>query len=52
VKKVWDYIKTHGLQDPQNPQRLNPDAVLAAVTGPGPIKMFELPPRVSQHISG
>jgi chromatin remodeling complex protein RSC6 len=50
VRRVWAYIKTHQLQDRENPQRLHPDALLAEVTGPGPIKLYELPRRVSEHM--
>lgn len=33
LKKVWDYIKAHNLQDPEDKKMIVPDATLAAVSG-------------------
>jgi len=33
IKKVWEYIKAHNLQDPKNKRLIQPDAKLAKVFG-------------------
>lgn len=33
LKRVWDYIKAHNLQDPKDKRRILPDAPLAAIFG-------------------
>jgi chromatin remodeling complex protein RSC6 len=51
TKKLWDYIKKHGLQDAKNKRMINPDAKLAAVFGgKKPVSMFEMTKLVSKHI--
>jgi upstream activation factor subunit UAF30 len=51
TKKLWDYIKAHGLQDAQNKRQINADATLAPIFGGKPsISMFELAKLVSQHV--
>lgn len=51
TKKLWDYIKKHNLQDPQNKRNIVPDAKLAKVLGSQqPIDMFKLTSAISKHI--
>jgi upstream activation factor subunit UAF30 len=51
TKKLWDYIKAHGLQDARDKRRINADATLAPIFGGKPsISMFELAKLVSQHV--
>jgi len=50
-KKIWDYIKKHGLQDKKNKRQINPDDKLAAVVGKKPITMFELTAKYNKHLS-
>lgn len=51
TKKLWDYIKKHGLQDKTNKRNINPDAKLAKVLGsPQPIDMFKMTGKVAKHI--
>lgn len=50
TKKVWDYIKAHNLQDPQNKRRIVPDKALSAILGKEPIDMFAMTKRLSAHI--
>ncbi|CCP62501.1 DNA topoisomerase I/SWI domain fusion protein [Chlamydia trachomatis L1/1322/p2] len=51
IKKMWDYIKENGLQDPTNKRNINPDDKLAKVFGTEkPIDMFQMTKMVSQHI--
>jgi len=51
MKKVWDYIKAHNLQDPKNKRIIKPDANLAKVFGNSePIDMFKLAGVLGKHI--
>jgi chromatin remodeling complex protein RSC6 len=50
VKKIWDYIKKHGLQDKKNRRMINADAKLKAVFGKDQVSMFELAKIVSKHV--
>jgi chromatin remodeling complex protein RSC6 len=51
VKKIWDYIKKHGLQDKKNRRMINADAKLKAIFGgKSQISMFELAKVVSKHV--
>lgn len=52
TKAVWDYIKKHGLQDPQNKQSINADEKLKAVfNGKAQVNMFEMTKLISGHMS-
>ena len=52
VKKLWAYIKKHGLQDSKNKRNINADAALKAVFGgKGTVSMFEMTKLVSKHLS-
>jgi upstream activation factor subunit UAF30 len=50
AKKIWDYIKKHGLQDKKNKRQINPDEKLAAVIGKKSITMFELTAKYNKHL--
>ncbi len=51
LKKVWAYIKSHNLQDPQNKRRIIPDDTLAKLFGTSdPIDMFKIAGIVSKHM--
>ncbi len=50
MKKLWDYIKAHGLQDPKDKRTIVADAKLAAVLGKPSVGMFELAGIASQHL--
>lgn len=51
IKKLWDYIKEHQLQDPQNKRLIVPDAALSKVFGSkDPIDMMKLAGHVNKHI--
>lgn len=51
MKKLWDYIKKHKLQDPNNKRNINPDPKLAKVFGsPQPIDMFKMTSKISKHL--
>lgn len=51
VKKTWEYIKKHNLQDPENKKMIVPDDKLAKVFGSSdPINMTQLLSKLSKHI--
>ena len=52
VKKLWEYIKKHDLQDPANKRNINADEALKKVfDGKATVNMFEMTKLVSQHLS-
>ena len=51
VKKLWEYIKKHNLQDPNNKRNINADENLKKVFGKGTVNMFEMTKLVSKHLS-
>lgn len=52
VKKLWEYIKKNGLQDPTNKRNINADAALKKVFGgKATVNMFEMTKLVSGHLS-
>jgi upstream activation factor subunit UAF30 len=42
VSKVWDYIKAHNLQNPDNRREILADAALRKVFGKDKVTMFEM----------
>jgi chromatin remodeling complex protein RSC6 len=51
IKKLWDYIKAHGLQDAQNKGQINADAMLEPnFDEKKSTAMFKLAKLVSQHV--
>lgn len=51
TKKLWDYIKKHKLQDPNNKRNIIPDKKLATVLGSSsPIDMFKMTSKLSKHL--
>ena len=52
VKKLWEYIKKHKLQDTKNKRNINADENLKAVFGgKKTVSMFEMTKLVSKHLS-
>ena len=51
VKKLWDYIKRHDLQDKKNRRNINADANLKPIFGKSQVSMFEMTKLVSKHLS-
>ncbi len=52
TKKIWAYIKKHGLQDKKNRRDINADAALKAVFGgKSKVNMFEMTKLVNKHLS-
>jgi len=51
TKKLWDYIKKHGLQDQTNKRNINADAALKPIFGgKDQVSMFEMTKLVSGHV--
>ena len=52
VSKVWDYIKAHNLQNPENRREILADDKLRAVFGgQDKVTMFEVSKHLAQHLS-
>ena len=52
VKKLWVYIKKHGLQDAKNRRMINADENLKPIFGgKKQVSMFEMTKYVSKHLS-
>lgn len=52
VKKLWAYIKSNNLQDPNKKRNINADAALKVVFGgKATVDMFEMTKLVSKHLS-
>ena len=53
TKKLWEYIKAKGLQNPEKKTEIIADDALKAVFGgKEKVTMFEMTKLVSQHIQG
>ena len=50
VKKVWDYVKAHNLQDPKDKRVIVADAKLLPVFGKDRVGMFEITGLVGKHL--
>lgn len=51
IKKVWDYIKEHNLQNPSNKREILNDAKLKAIFEKDSETMFEMNKLISKHLS-
>lgn len=52
TKKIWAYIKKHGLQDKKNRRNINADDKLKAVfKGKKQVNMFEMTKLVASHLN-
>jgi upstream activation factor subunit UAF30 len=51
TKRLWAYIKKHGLQDKKNKRMINADAALKPVFGgKSTVNMFEMTKLVNKHL--
>jgi upstream activation factor subunit UAF30 len=51
TKKIWDYIKKHGLQDKDNRRMINADEKLKPIFGgKKQVSMFEMTKLVNNHL--
>ena len=51
VKKVWEYIKKHDLQDEKDKRNINADAKLEKIFGKKQSSMFEMNKYLSAHLT-
>jgi len=51
IKKPWEYIKAHNLQNPANKRNILCDAKLLAILGKPEVTMFELTGLAGKHLS-
>jgi upstream activation factor subunit UAF30 len=50
VSRVWDYIKQHDLQNPQNRREIMADDKLKPIFGKDKVTMFEMNRYLAQHL--
>ena len=50
VKKLWQYIRKHGLQDSKNRRNINAASKLKPIFGKNQVSMFEMTKLVSRHL--
>jgi upstream activation factor subunit UAF30 len=50
VSKVWEYIKKHNLQNPQNKREILADDNLKKIFGTDKCSMFEMNKHLSKHV--
>jgi chromatin remodeling complex protein RSC6 len=50
ISKVWDYIKSNNLQNPENKREIVADEKLKKVFGRDKVTMFEMNKYISQHV--
>jgi chromatin remodeling complex protein RSC6 len=51
TKKVWDYIKKHGLQDKMKKTMINADDKLKQIFKKSQVSMFEMTKLINGHLS-
>ncbi len=51
VSKVWDYIKTHNLQNPENRREILADDKLKRVFDKDKVTMFEMNKHLARHLT-
>lgn len=51
VSKVWDHIKEHKLQNPENRREIVADDKLRKVFGKDRVTMFEMNKHLAQHLT-
>ncbi|WP_277981012.1 SWIB/MDM2 domain-containing protein [Sphingomonas phyllosphaerae] len=50
ISKVWEYIKSNNLQNPENKREIVADEKLKKVFGRDKVTMFEMNKYISQHV--
>ncbi len=51
VSKIWEYIRAHNLQNPENKREILADKNLEKVFGKDRVTMFEMNKYISKHLS-
>lgn len=50
VSKMWEYIKKHNLQNPENKREILADDTLEPIFGAKKVTMFEMNKHISKHV--
>lgn len=50
VSKMWEYIKKHNLQNPENKREILADDKLQPIFGKKKVTMFEMNKHLAQHL--
>lgn len=50
TRRLWDYIKQHHLQDPEDGRVIHPDRTLGKVVGDRDVSMLELGRLLNAHV--
>ena len=50
VSKMWEYIKAHKLQNPENKREILADAKLEPIFGAKKVTMFEMNKHLAKHL--
>jgi chromatin remodeling complex protein RSC6 len=50
TSKIWDYIRSKGLQAKDDGREIEPDETLGKIVGNKRLTMFEMTAKVNQHI--
>ena len=50
ISKVWDYIKSNNLQNPENKREILADDKLKKVFGKDKVTMFEMNKHIAAHV--
>jgi len=51
VSKMWEYIKKHNLQNPENKREIIADDKLQPIFGKPKVTMFEMNKHLAQHLN-
>jgi chromatin remodeling complex protein RSC6 len=51
VSKIWEYIRSHNLQNPENRREILADNTLRKVFGTDKVTMFEMNKHLSRHLN-
>ena len=51
VSKIWEYIRSHNLQNPENRREILADDKLRKVFGKDKVTMFEMSKHLAQHLN-
>ena len=50
VSKIWEYIRSHNLQNPENRREILADDKLTKVFGTDKVTMFEMNKHLARHL--
>jgi len=50
TSRLWEYVKRHNLQNPNNRRMIRADAALRPILGADEVSMFEMTRRINAHV--